>query len=98
MLAPILLAALIGADTLIDTHAVRECAGPSSDNTMSACSRIIEGLPRSAKDRAIAYLFRGRAFNAKSQPEQAISDLTKAIGIDPRFAPRLANAPLPTPR
>jgi hypothetical protein len=60
--ASILLVALIGADTLIDTHAAQKCADPSSDNTVSACSQIIEGLQRSEKDRAIAYLLRGRAF------------------------------------
>jgi tetratricopeptide (TPR) repeat protein len=87
MLAPLLLVALVGADTMIDSHVARECAGPSSDKAVSACSRVIEELPHSAKDRAIAYLFRGRAFNAKHQPELAVSDFTKAIAIDPRLAP-----------
>ena len=67
MLALFLLVALVGGDALIDTHVVGECAGPSSDKSISACTRIIDELPKAAEDRAIAYLFRGRAFNAQHQ-------------------------------
>jgi len=87
MLAAILLVALVGGDFLIDMRVVGACAGANSDQSISACTRIIDELPKGAEDRAIAYLFRGRAFNAKHQFESAIADFSSAISIDPRLAP-----------
>jgi hypothetical protein len=63
MLTFILLVALVGGDSLIDTRVVGECAGQNPDESVSSCTRIIDELPKSAENRAIAYLFRGRAFN-----------------------------------
>ena len=86
MLANLLLVFLIGSDALIDRHVVRDCAGANLDQALSACSRIIDVMPHSVRQVAVAYLYRGRAEYAKHEPQQAIGDYSKAIAIDPRLA------------
>ena len=85
MLANILLVFLIGSDALIDRHVMRDCAGANLHQALSACSRIIEVMPYSVRQVAVAYLYRGRAKYAKHEPQQAIGDYTRAIAIDPRL-------------
>jgi hypothetical protein len=67
MLANLLLVFLIGSDALIDRHVVRECASAHLDQALSACSRIIEVMPHSVRQVAVAYLYRGRAEYAKRE-------------------------------
>ena len=86
MLANILLVFLIGSDALIDRHVMRDCAGANLHQALSACSRIIDVMPYSVRQVAVAYLYRGRAEFAKHEPEQAIGAYTRAIAIDPRLA------------
>jgi tetratricopeptide (TPR) repeat protein len=86
MLASLLLVLLIGSDALIDRNVVRDCAGANLDQALSACGRMIEVMPHSVRQVAVAYLYRGRAEYIRRQPQQAITDYSKAIAIDPRLA------------
>ena len=87
MLANLLLVFLIGSDALIDRHVVRDCAGANLDQALIACSRIIDVMPHSVRQVAVAYLYRGRAEYFKREFERAVGDYSKAIAIDPRLAP-----------
>jgi len=86
MLASFLLVFLIGADAVIDRETFRDCAGANLDKALSACSRLIDTVPHSEKQVAIAYFYRGRAQYLKHQVEQAIKDYDQALAIDPRLA------------
>jgi tetratricopeptide (TPR) repeat protein len=87
MLANLLLVFLIGSTALIDRNVVRDCAGANLDQALIAYSRIIDVMPHSVRQVAVAYLYRGRAEYFEREFEQAVGDYSKAIAIDPRLAP-----------
>jgi tetratricopeptide (TPR) repeat protein len=86
MLASVLLLLLVGSDALIDRNVVRDCSGADLDRAIIACGRIIEKLPHSEQQVAVAYFYLGRAEYIKHQVQQAIDDFGKALAINPRFA------------
>jgi tetratricopeptide (TPR) repeat protein len=89
MLVSALVMLLIGSDVPIDRTA-RDCAGANLDQALSACSRIIDTVPHSEKQVALAYFYRGRAEYIRHQAQQSIADYSQAIAIEPRFAEALS--------
>ena len=67
MLTSFLLFLLIGSDALVDRNVVRDCAGADLDRAVTACSRIIEMMPHSEQQVAVAYFCLGRAEYIKHQ-------------------------------
>jgi len=62
----------------------RWCSTDDSDESMKACTAIIEwGRPMSPKRLADAYVNRGNDYAGRSMPEKAIADYTAAIKRDP---------------
>ena len=64
----------------------QDCRQGDADKAVAACTQIIGKGPPGNKQVAIAYTFRGIALRKKGDPDKAIADLSKAIGIDPRYA------------
>jgi|SRR5690348_8769329 len=62
----------------------RWCSNDNSDESMKACTAIIEwGRPMAPKRLADAYVNRGDDYADRSMPEKAIADYTAAIKRDP---------------
>ena len=73
-----------GADDLSD------CEDGRGATAVRGCSRVIaageaRGKPLTAKNRAVAYLFRGVAYHAIGENKKALADLDQVIKINPRM-------------
>src|SRR5262247_2962997 len=62
------------------------CKGDDPDRSIAACTRIIQGRGKTAKDSAIAHHRRGFAYKSKGDFDRAIADLNEAIRLDPKYA------------
>jgi tetratricopeptide (TPR) repeat protein len=62
------------------------CKGNDPDQSIAACTRIIQGRGETAKDSAIARVYRGHAYRHKGDLVRAIADLSEAIRLDPKYA------------
>ena len=56
------------------------------DRTIAGCSRIIEDIGDSNRNRRIAYDNRGIAWHTKGDNDRAIADYTEAIRLNPKDA------------
>lgn len=52
------------------------------DKTIRGCAQLIEAKTLSPNDLAVAYFFRGRAFEAKKDWENAIKDYVEAVRLN----------------
>jgi tetratricopeptide (TPR) repeat protein len=62
------------------------CKGNDPDQSIAACTRIIQGRGETAKDSAIARVYRGYAYRRKDDLDRAIADYNEAIRLDPNYA------------
>ena len=69
------------------------CAKSSGDETISACTRVIEDRGEDAGRRAAAYYNRGSA-HLKGDADRAIADFSEAIRLDPKRADAYLNRAL----
>ena len=65
------------------------CKGNDPDQSIAACTRIIQGRGETAKDSAIARRYRGLAYQRKDDLDRAIADYSEPSGSIP-------NTPRPT--
>jgi tetratricopeptide (TPR) repeat protein len=68
-----------------DNSIIKACSNERSHDVVRACSLIING-DGNREEIAFAYFARGRALSVEGRPADAISDLTKAIALNARFA------------
>jgi tetratricopeptide (TPR) repeat protein len=68
------------------------CKANDPDQSIAACTRIIEGSGETAKDSAIARRFRGLAYQRKRDLDRAIADYDEAIRASGRICIRIYNA------
>jgi tetratricopeptide (TPR) repeat protein len=62
------------------------CTHANGDEAIAACTRVIQNVGTSAKDRAVAYVNRGAAHRRKGDLDRAIADGNEAIRLDPAYA------------
>lgn len=62
-----------------------------SDRTIAGCTRIIEDMGETNRNRRIAYDNRGTASYAKGNIDGAIADFTAAVKLNPKDAPAYDN-------
>ena len=62
------------------------CKGDDPDQSIAACTRIIQGRGETAKNSAIARRYRGLAYQRKDDLDRAIADYSEAIRLDPKYA------------
>lgn len=62
----------------------KACSSTDVDASLSACTRLIEALPRTDSWLADAYYFRARVRDGKKQNELALKDLTDSIAVNPK--------------
>jgi tetratricopeptide (TPR) repeat protein len=55
-----------------------------ADRTITGCTRIIDDIGESNRNRRIAYDNRGTAWHAKGKNDRAIADYTEAIELNPK--------------
>ena len=58
------------------------CRGNDPDQSVAACTRIIQGRGETAKDSAIAHQ-RGLAYRNKGDFDHAIADFSESIRLEP---------------
>jgi tetratricopeptide (TPR) repeat protein len=58
------------------------CNGDDPDQSIAACTRIIQGRGETAKDSAIAHQ-RGLAYKSKGDFDRAIADFSESIRLEP---------------
>ncbi len=62
------------------------CKADDPDQSIAACTRIIQGRGETAKNSAIARRYRGLAYQRKDDLDRAIADYSEAIRLDPKYA------------
>ncbi len=62
------------------------CKGDNPDQSIAACTRIIQDRGETAKNSAIARRYRGLAYQRKDDLDRAIADYSEAIRLDPKYA------------
>jgi tetratricopeptide (TPR) repeat protein len=68
-----------------DNHA--DCAQEIDlDRSIASCTSILNNASESARDRAVAYINRGLAWQDKYKPIRALADYSEAVGLDPTLA------------
>jgi tetratricopeptide (TPR) repeat protein len=63
-----------------------DCAGNDFQKAITACSQIIKAGKEPPKNMAMAYSNRARAYYYLGQNDSAISDATKAVSLNSRYA------------
>jgi len=61
------------------------------DRRIAGCTRIIDDVGESNRNRRIAYDNRGTAWHAKGENDRAIADYTEAIKLNPKDVPAYNN-------
>ena len=68
------------------------CRGADPDARIAGCSRVIaRGGKESKRNRVVAFINRGGAYQAKGDFDRAIADLDKALQLDPKSALALSD-------
>ena len=70
---------------------VADCTKGRGETRLRGCSRIIKskrlfGKPISKQNLAVAYIYRGVAYDDKGQYDRAIADYTQAIKLNPKYS------------
>jgi tetratricopeptide (TPR) repeat protein len=63
-----------------------DCTATDPAHSIAGCTRIVEDLSESAKNRALAHVSRGLAYLEHNDLDSAIADFSRAIAVAPRFA------------
>src|SRR6266849_6281489 len=63
-----------------------DCDADDPDRNIAGCTRIIEDATEGETMRAVAYVARGLAWQAKGYLDRALADYTDAIRVNPRDA------------
>jgi tetratricopeptide (TPR) repeat protein len=63
-----------------------DCTATDPAHSIAGCTRIVEDLSESAKNRALAHVSRGLAYLEHNDLDSAIADFTDAIRLDPKRA------------
>jgi tetratricopeptide (TPR) repeat protein len=79
-LALVAIAAPVAADEKQD------CAGANTDRKIQACTMLIESKLETGTNLATAYRNRAVGHSNKKEYDQAITDLNKAIELNPKYA------------
>ena len=61
-----------------------DCANGNPEAAITACTHIIDAKTGTPRELAIIYVRRGNAYNAKRNYDQAITDYSAAIKLDPK--------------
>jgi tetratricopeptide (TPR) repeat protein len=88
-LARIALAGLLSFSTnsFAKDNAWTRCRGADPDARIAGCSQVIARESKESKrNRIVAFINRGGAYQAKGDFDQAIADLNKALQLDPKSA------------
>jgi tetratricopeptide (TPR) repeat protein len=67
-------------------QAHEDCDADDPDRNIAGCTRIIEDATEGETMRAVAYVARGLAWQAKGDLDRALADYTDAIRVNPRDA------------
>jgi len=78
------LLAILPAAAFADTW--DDCAGDDFQKAITACTKIIKAGKEPPKNMAMAYSNRSRAYYYLGQNDSAISDATKAVSLNSRYA------------
>jgi tetratricopeptide (TPR) repeat protein len=65
---------------------VEDCSRGTGDIQIRGCTDYIDSGKYQGRPLAIAYSFRGIAYESNGQYDRAIADFDKAIGLDPNYA------------
>jgi tetratricopeptide (TPR) repeat protein len=74
-----------GTDSAKNADEWGACRSGNPDASIFDCTAFIDAETDSTKNLAIAHYNRGRAYRDKGEFDRAISDLGKAIELDPEF-------------
>jgi tetratricopeptide (TPR) repeat protein len=67
-------------------RAMAACRSSKPAVSIKGCTQVIESAQASKKDKAIAHYNRGNAYANESDDDNAITDYTKSIEFNPKFA------------
>jgi F-type H+-transporting ATPase subunit a len=74
------------ANSFAKDDAWPRCRGADPDARIAGCSQVIARSKESKRNRIVAFINRGGAYQAKGDFDQAIADLDMALQLDPKSA------------